>query len=165
MKRMMIVSAVCVLLAAGCDYTVPLVKTPNLPVDSAVVGLWRRTAGDNTGERLLVLPLSKQEYLVVFPAGTKDAMFARGCLWRDGDTPVVQLDWFGTGRGSLPDDHRTFQYATYALDQDTLSIRLLNPDVVAADITASDALADAVTDHKNHPDLFREKMVFEKIKH
>lgn len=163
MKRMMIVSAVCVLLA-GCDFTVPLVKTANLPMDPAVVGAWRRTGADNKSERLLVLPLSKQEYLVVFPAGSEDAMFARGCLWRDGDTPLVQLDWFGTGRGNLPDDDRTFQYATYTVDQDTLSIRLLNPEVVAKDIPSSDALVNAITEHKNHPDRFRETMVFQRIK-
>lgn len=161
MKKMMIVSAVCALLA-GCDYTVPLVKTADMPIDPAVVGLWQRTGDDNKHEGLLVLPLNKREYLVVFPAGSKDAMFARGCLWRDGGATLVQLDWFGTGRGDLPEDKRTFQYAAYTVEPDTLSIRLLNPEVVAKDITSHDALVKAITDNRNDPKLFRAEMMFRK---
>lgn len=163
MQRMMIVSAVCVLLA-GCDYTVPLVKTSNTPIDAAVVGLWQRSGEGNKIESLLVLPLSKQEYMVVFPAGSKDAMFARGCLWRNEGATLVQLDWFGTAHGKLPEDNRTFQYATYTVDADTLSFRLLNPEVVAKDITSFDALINAIAANKDNPKLFREKMVFQKVK-
>lgn len=163
MKRMMIVSAVCLLLAS-CDYTVPLVKTANIPIDPALVGQWQRTGEDNKIESLLVLPLSKQEYLVVFPAGSKDAMFARGCFWRNDGTTWVQLDWFGTAQGELPEDNRTFQYATYTVESDTLTCRLLNPDVVAKDIASSDALVKAITANKDNPKLFRENMVFRKVK-
>ena len=99
----------------GCDYKVPLVKTPTIGIDAAVVGLWERTDEDGKTESLLVLPLSKQEYLVVFPAGAKDAMFARGCLWRNGAVNLVQLDWFGTARGKVAEDNRTFQFVSYAV--------------------------------------------------
>jgi len=162
MKRMMIVSAVCALLA-GCDYTVPLVKTANIPIDSAVVGQWQRTGQTNNIESLLVLPLSKQEYLVVFPAGSKNAMFARGCLWRNEGTTWVQLDWFGTAQGKLPEDNRTFQYAAYTVESDTLTCWLLNPEVVPKDITSSDALVKTVAANKSNPKLYREEMVFQKV--
>ncbi len=155
-------SAVCVLLA-GCDYTAPLVGTANMPMDSAVVGVWRKTGADNKMERLLVLPLSKLEYLVVFPAGSKDAMFARGCLWRGEATTLVQLDWFGTAQGKLPEDNRTFQYVTYTVASNALTCRLLNPDVVAKDIASSDALIKAIADNKDNPKLFRDNMVFQKV--
>ena len=163
MKSMMIVSVVCALLM-GCDYTVPLVKTANTSIDAAVVGQWQRTGEDNKIESLLVLPLSKQEYLIVFPAGSKDAMFARGCLWRNDGTTLVQLDWFGTAQGKLPEDNRTFQYAAYTVDPGTLTFRLLNPEVVAKDITSSDALVKAIVANKDNPELYRKRMVFQKVK-
>lgn len=162
MKRMMLVSAVCALLA-GCDYTVPLVKTADVPIDAGVVGLWQRSSEDNKIETLLVLPLSKQEYLVVFPAGSKDAMFARACLWRKEDTTLVQLDWFGTAQGKLPEDSRTFQYMAHTVASDKLMLRLLNSDVVTKDISSSDALVKAIAANKEDPKLFREQMVFQKV--
>lgn len=163
MRRMMAVSVVCALLA-GCDYTVPLVKTANLPIDPAVVGLWQGVGGDSGGDRLLVLPLNKKEYLVVYPAGSKDAMFARGCLWRDGGAVLVQLDWFGTAQGKVPDDNRTFQYAAYTVESDTLTCRLLNPETVRSDIASPADLAKAIAANKGDPKLFREKKVFQKVK-
>ena len=164
MKRMLLMAAAGALLA-GCDYTVPLVKTANLPIDPAVVGLWQRTGGDNKVERLLVLPLSRQEYLVVFPAGSEDALYARGCLWRGGSTTLVQLDWFGTARGGLPDDTRTFQYASYRVESGTLTCRLLNPDVVPRELASSDALAKAIADSQDNPTRYRDGMVFQKVQH
>ena len=161
--RMMLMCVVGVLLA-GCEYTVPLVKTPDVAIDTAIVGLWQRTSEDGKMERLLVLPLSKVEYLVVFPEGAKDAMFARGCLWRSAALTLVQLDWFGTAQAKLPDDNRTFQFASYAVEGDTLKCRLLDPDIVPKDIESSDALAKAITDNKDNPKLVRDEMVFQKVK-
>lgn len=76
MKRVILV-AVCVMLA-GCDYTVLLVKTPEIDIDKSVVGLWERSKNDGQTESLLILPLNKHEYMVSYPAGSKNAMFARG---------------------------------------------------------------------------------------
>lgn len=163
MNRLMIVPAVCALLA-GCDYTTPLAKTANLPIDAAVVGLWQRMGEDHQIESLLVLPLSPQEYLVVFPVESQDAMFARACFWRSEGATWVQLDWFGTARGKLPEDNRTFQYATYTVEPGMLTVRLLNPEVVSRDIASSDGLAQAIAAQKEHPNLFREKMEFQKVR-
>ncbi len=77
-------------------------------------------------------------------------------------TTLVQLDWFGTAQGKLPDDNRTFQYAAYKMESDVLRLRLLNPDVVAKDIASSEALAKAIADNQGKSDLFREEMVFRK---
>ena len=163
MKILMLMCVACALLA-GCDYTVPLVKTPDAGIDAAVVGLWQRSGEDGKMESLLVLPLNKQEYLVVFPADSKDAMFARGCLWRSAAITLVQLDWFGTAQGNLPEDNRTFQFVSYAIKGDSIRLRLLNPDVVAKDVVSSDALAKAIADNKDNPKLFRDEMVFQKAK-
>lgn len=41
---------------------------------------------------------------------------------------------------------------------------MLNPDVVPKDIKSSDALVKAITANKDNPKLFREEMVFRKVK-
>ncbi|MDD4870569.1 MAG: hypothetical protein PHR77_08410 [Kiritimatiellae bacterium] len=160
MKKLIAIIACGVFV--GCDYTVPLVKTPEKGIDSKIVGLWQRP--EENGQSLLVLPLNKQEYMVSFPAGSKDAMFARACLCRSGDKTLVQLEWFGTAQAKLPDDNRVFQFAAYTVDGNTLTIRMLNPDVVKKDVKSTDELARAITDNKDKPDLFKEKMVFTKVK-
>ena len=59
---------------------------------------------------------------------------------------------------------RTFQFVSYAIKGDSIRLRLLNPDVVAKDVASSDALAKAITDNKDNPKLFRDEMVFQKVK-
>ena len=162
MKKTMVL-VVCGVLV-GCDYTVPLVKTPEMGIDSGVVGLWQRAKEDGQTESLLVLPLSKQEYMVSFPAGSKDAMFARVCLCRGAGKTLVQLEWIGTAQGKLPEDNRVFQFAAYSVAGDTITIRLLNADLVKRDVKSSDELAKAIADNKDKPDLFRNAMVFRKVK-
>ncbi len=159
MRTTLLIFAGCVLLA-GCDYTVPRVSHPETDVDHAIVGLWQRSRPDGTSERLLVLPLSRTEYLVMFPAESENAMFARACLWNQENTAWVQLNWFGTAQGRYPTDNRTFQYASYAMEDGKLTLQLLNPDVVPKDIASSEALAKAITDQRGHPNLFRPLMVF-----
>ena len=163
MKRLMLMCFACALLA-GCDYTVPLVKTPDAGIDSAVVGLWQRSGEDGKMESLLVLPLNKQEYMVSFPAGSTNAMFARACLCRSAAATLVQLEWVGTAQGKLPEDNRVFQFAAYSVARDTITIRLLNADLVNRNVKSPAELAKAIADNKDKPDLFRNEMVFRKVK-
>ncbi len=152
------------LMLAGCDYNVPLVKTPEIEIDESVLGLWERSKDDGQTERLLILPLNQHEYMVSYPAGSKEAMFARGCLWHDADMTLVQLDWFGTAQAKLPDDNRTFQFVMYTLEEDRLSVRLLNADIAKKDIASSQDLAKAITMNRANPKLFREAMRFTRFK-
>ncbi len=149
---------------AGCDYTVPLTERPEQAADAALVGAWERTTHANETECLLVLPLGKNEYLVSFPAGSKDAMFARACLCKAADLTLVQLTWFGTARGVLPDNNRVYQFAAYTVTGDTLKGRLLNADVVDREAASSAALATAIEANKENVKLFREEWVFTKVK-
>lgn len=160
-KRMALV--VCGILA-GCDYAVPLVKTPELAIDPGGIGLWQRSKEDGQKESLLVLPLNKHEYMVSFPAGSENAMFARACLCRTADRTLVQLEWVGTAQGKLPEDNRVFQFATYSVVGDTLTVRMLNADIVKKEVTSSDELAKAIAGNKDNPNIFRDKMVFTKVK-
>lgn len=91
-------------------------------------------------------------------------MFAKGCLWRSAVVTLVQLDWFGTAQGKLPEDGRTFQFVSYTVKGDALRLRLLNPDVVAKEIRSTEALAKAIAGSQDNPRLFRDEMVFHKVK-
>lgn len=151
--------SLCVLLA-GCDYSVPLVETPTAPIDVAVLGTWEQTLDSGKVQRLLVLPMNAFEYLVVFPAKSDNALFARACLWEGPSGTLAQLDWFGTEDGAVPDDEVTFQFATYSLDNDRLTIRLLNPNTVSKSSAPSNELKSAIAANRSHPKLFRKAMVF-----
>jgi hypothetical protein len=161
MKKWLIMLA-CGLLA-GCDYTVPLVTTPEIEIDKSVLGLWQTSTENGKTEQLLVLPLDKNEYLVSYPANTNDGMFARACLCRTGDKTLVQLNWFGTAEGKLPDDNRVYQFLTYTNTGDTLTIRLLNTDVVSKDVASTKELAKAIAANKDDAKLFKEATVFRKV--
>ena len=162
MKKLLIV-LVCGLLA-GCDYTVPLVTTPAIEIDSAALGVWQRSTGNGQTEQLLVLPLDNHEYLVSYPSDTKHAMFARACLCRAGDKTLVQLKWFGTAEASLPDDNRLYQFASYSIAGDRITIRMLNSDVVKTDAASTEDLARSIAANRDKPNLFKEEMVFTKVK-
>ena len=162
MKKLLIVLA-CGLLS-GCDYTVPLVTKPETEIDRSVLGLWQAVKQDGEPEQLLVLPLDKHEYLVSYPSGAKDAMFARACLCRTAGKELVQLKWFGSAQAELPEDNRVFQFANYSLKGDTLTVRLLNSEVVKKDVASTKELAKTIADNKDNPSLFKEAMVFTKVK-
>ena len=162
MKKLLIMLAG--VLFIGCDYTVPLVMTPAIELDKSVLGLWQTSAEDKKTEQLLVLPLDKNEYLVSYPSAAKDGMFARACLCRAGDKTLVQLKWFGTADGKLPDDNRVFQFLTYAVTDDTLTVRFLNTDVVNKDVASTEELAKSIAANKDKTNLFGEATVFTKVK-
>ena len=90
-------------------------------------------------------------------------MFARACLAKVADMTLVQLKWFATGEARLPDDDRVYQYAGYTVKGDTLTVRLLNSDVIKKDVTSTAELVKAITANKNATNLFREGMVFTKV--
>lgn len=151
-------------LLGGCEYTVPLVKSPQSEIDRSLVGLWQRTKDDGQVEQLCVLPLDQREYLVSYPSGQKESMFARGCLCRLADQTGVQLQWFGTGEGKLLEDNRAYQFVSYSLAADTLTVRLLSSDVIRKEAATTEELATAIAANQANPALFKEPMVFTKVK-
>jgi len=151
----------CALLA-GCEYTVPLVSEPAIPINRQAIGLWQSQKESGQGEELLVLPLGANEYLVAYPAGAKDAMFARACLWQGAGMTLAQLNWIGTARAKLPENNRTYQYASFKIEGDTLRIRMMNSDVVKKEISSPGALEKAIKDSRENPELFQEEAVFKR---
>ena len=161
MKRLLIGLA-CSLLV-GCEYTVPLVTTPAIEIDRSVLGLWERSKDDGQTEQLVVLELDKHEYLVSYPSDSIDAMFARACRCRIGDQILIQLKWLGTAQAKHPEDNRLFQYATYSIAGDKLTVRLLNSELVNKDIAATEELAKAITANHDKSNLFKDGMIFTKV--
>ncbi len=157
---------ICVLALAavtGCDYTTPLVERSKQEIDPALVGLWQRPEGTkNQADSLLVLPLTRHEYLVSFPAGSPKSMFARATHCDVAGLRLMQLEWLGTGEAQLPEDNRVFQFVTYDLDNGHIAIRLLNPKRVNRNAGTAAALSQAITSNKNQADLFHQEMVFKR---
>lgn len=165
MKTNAFLAVACAAALAGCDYTVPLTATPDRPIDPALVGLWERQDEAQGGaEKLLVLPLGKNEYLVSYPANSKNALFARATLCKAADLTLLQLTWFGTALGTVADDARIYQYATFTVAGDTLKGRLLNGDVVDRDAASAAALIAAIEANADSPKRFRDEWTFTKIK-
>ena len=162
MKKIMTLMACAVLI--GCDYTVPLVKTPALNTDPALIGLWQHTKPDGQVEDLTILPLGPQEYLVSFPAGSKDSMFARACLCRVADKVLVQLEWIGDEKGKTVEDGRAYQFASYTVTGNALTVRMLNTDIVSKNVKTTPELVEAITANKAKSDLFKEETLYSKVK-
>ena len=157
-----LILALCAFLV-GCEFTVPLVKDPAVDINPALLGLWQRSEENGKVEKLLILPLAEREYLVSWPAVDEDAMYARTCLTKTGDIPLAQLKWFGTAKGALADDNRVYQFANYAVEGETLTIRMLNADLVGREVASSEALEAAILQNEGAANLFRESMVFRKV--
>ena len=169
MNSTLLILIACAMLV-GCDFTTPLVDKPDMDIDQAAIGLWEKSADADQTERILVLPLSKQEYLVAFTGviipfigNGGNSLFARACLCKVAGRTLVQLQWFGTSDGTLPDDNRVYQFAAYSIADDTLRFRLLNPDIVGGDVISSEELSESIKAHKNNPALFRDEMAFKKV--
>lgn len=152
------------LVLAGCEYKTPLTTSPEIPIDESVIGLWQRQDDEGKTEYLLVLPMSEREYMVSYPAGAQNAMFARACLWKGCGMTLVQLDWFGTAKADLPKDNRRFQFAAYAAGDRKIGVRLLNPDAIGTEATSPEELAKAIENNKDNPGLFRKEMIFDAIR-
>jgi hypothetical protein len=162
MRREWLLAMVIGAVATGCDYVVPLAGTPRMDLDSRIVGAWERKGDNDQVERLLVLPLSQREYMVAFPAGVKNTLYAKAWLCKGGGKTLVQLQWFGTGEGKVPDDKRVYQCAAYEVDGDRLTVRMVSTEVVNRDLATSADLAGAVEANQEKPTLFGDPMVFQK---
>jgi hypothetical protein len=161
--RNLLILAVCVLLVS-CDYTVPLIETPQLAIDPLMVGLWERTKADNQTERLLVLPLDAQQYMIAYPQGTSDVtMYARAYRVEVEGKRLIQIVWIGNASGNAPDDDRVYQVASYTIDREELTVSMLNTALIDKDVTTSAELISAIEQNIEDPNLFTDLMIFRRI--
>ena len=157
-----VLSWLAAVLLAGCDYTVPLAEKPETQIDTALVGQWQITL-DGKDVRLSVLALAADEYLVAYPSGTPDTLYARACLCQGTEFALVQLRWFGSANARADFSAHPYQYAAYGIEGDTLVARLINPEVVKPAQTAA-ALLSAIKANNTNPDLFRSELRFTRVK-
>ena len=162
MKTPFAIALTCLLLTS-CDYTVPLATTPETDADPALVGRWQRIKSGGDTESLLILPLDNREQLVVYPAGSDDAMYARACLVHPAGRTMIQLKWVGTEQAAVPDDARVYQFAAYKVEGTNLTVRMLSTSAVDKDVATTAALIDAIQAVEDEEDLFSEPLVFGKI--
>ena len=160
--RKLAIAMVALAVLPACDYTTALVMTPEIEIDSGVIGLWQ--SGADADPRLLVLPLNPKECLVAITAEDDETMYGHVCLARVGELTLAQLRWIGRGSGQLPkDDQAVYQYAAYTVEGNTLTFRLLNPDVVSKDVATADALREAIEAAADDPNLFREPQTLTRV--
>jgi hypothetical protein len=158
-----LVALLLALTFAACDYTVRLTPEPKVDVDPAWLGVWEMRPEAGAPERLLLLPLGPREYLMSYPAGKPDAMFARVCRTGAGENDPMQITWIGTAKGKVPEDGRVYQYAAAALKNGVLTVRLINGEATGRDAKTADELSAAIAAAKDKPELYRAAMVFRKV--
>lgn len=150
----------------GCVYKAPLAKKQKIKIDNAVVGLWQTAdkAAEAAGAagRLLVLEYTDSEYLVCYQ-DAKGSMYFRGYPIKVEGISCVQLQLVGNADGSVKAEDRKYQVVTYALAADALEVRILNGDVVSADLGTTEELKDAFTKNKDNEKLFSNPVKFVKV--
>ena len=168
MKNKLILGWIAASLLAGCDYKVRLVDKPELPIDKALVGVWKESSQQERVERILVLPFSENEYLVVWSTGAENSLYARACLCKETDFVLVQFTLFGSDEGPVikeeDEDAHLHQYYAYSVKDDKLTLSRLNTDVVDRDVATPAALLAAIQANRTHPKLFDEETVYTRVK-
>lgn len=148
----------------GCTYDAPLSGPQSRPVDSQLFGVWRAIDedADEPPTTMIVLPFSSTEYLIHYPTATDDSNYFRGYPIEVAGVTCVQLELLGTHNGR--DTTKTpFTVALYSLRGDTLEVRTLNESLVSADLSGTEALAEAFAKHASDPELFHNPGRFKRV--
>lgn len=159
MKKILLMCAM--LAAAGCQYDVPLAAAPSLPIDHALIGVWEST--EENAERMVVLPLSGQEYIVQYPVSEKNGLLFKAFRIQAAGRDLVQVQWLGGVNGSLETNTPAYQVLDYKLDGDTLTLRVLRSSVFTNKFQATEAFAAAVEAARDRADLFEDPGVFRRV--
>jgi hypothetical protein len=131
---------------------------------SDLIGLWKRTDKDGENEKLLVLPLTAEKYLVSYPSNSQNAMFAKASKSKVDNLTLIQLEWIGTAEGIIPDGNLVFQFLRFKLSDKSrnLSLKLLNPKTVGKNFKSSEELKNSIIKHIDNSKLFRKTIHFRK---
>ena len=160
MKRLLML--VGLLALAACQYDTPLTKGPGLPVDSKLAGSWDAMSGEQNPERLVILPLDANEYLVEYPAGA-DAMYFRAITLTNAVGNLAQLKLLGSRKGAAKSDTPPYQIMSWKLAGDTLTLAVLNEKAVGGKHATPEAFAKAIAEHSDDAALFNEPASFKRV--
>ncbi|MBU1181395.1 MAG: hypothetical protein ABIJ52_02755 [Pseudomonadota bacterium] len=161
--KVLFIVALAFSVFAGCEYESPLTNEHNIPVDSAVLGLWE-TVQDNSetagsSEKMLVLKYSDTEYLVHYPIGD-EAFYFRGYPIKIGNISCVQVQLIGDANGDIKKEERKYQVVSYELSNGELEIKTLNTDLVNKDLKESNKLRKAFMKNRGNVELFQNPVKF-----
>ncbi len=167
MKQFSILAAVFILILAACTYDAPITEEHSIPIDQALLGMWKALPGDDQDpgdmEQLLVLKFSDTEYQIHHIDGDS-AIYFRGYAIEVEGVPAVQLQVLGDDDGPVDETaEERYSVVSYQLVNGELEVSELNTDLVDEDLETSEAIRQAFVAHKDNKDLFTNPMLFRKI--
>jgi len=150
----------------GCVYKVPLVEEALLPIDPAAVGVWTtvRDEADAAAkpEKLVVLPFSGNEYMIIYPAG-KDEMYFRAYPVEVSGMKLIQLRWIGQRQSPLGGKEKPYQLCSYDITDGLLTIRVLNAELLNREAETPEALQRSLVENRSAPGLLQDPGRFRKV--
>jgi hypothetical protein len=90
-----------------------------------------------------------------------DAMYFRAYRGAVGSLQLVQLQWLGFRGQTLEANHKPYQVCRYKVEDDTLTVSVLNPEVVPPGPAA--AMLESLTSNLENPELFTEPFSFRRV--
>lgn len=161
---------IIVLLIAACKYEDPLTEEHKIPIDPAVLGEWVPVPDQKPlpDEKMVVMKYSDTEYLIAINPEIKGegGMYFRGYPIRVGGVACVQLKLIGIwnraieslkkGRTIDSSEESLFDVAVYQFENDELTVKTINPDLVDKRLKGKDFEA-AFLRNSNNKNLFMSK--------
>lgn len=166
LKRILAVILISMQLS-GCYYDIPLVAESNMPIDVAVLGIWKPLKPDSdygrSGGRVVVARYSDTEYLV-HDTSMKEDYYYRAYLFRIAGMTLVQLQIIATDTHTVTDKTADRYYVVrYFLRNNELRVHELNVDVVSRNLKTSAALQKSFLANKNNKKLFKTVRIYKKV--
>ena len=146
-----VVSGVCILAFAACNYEVPITSSPTRKVQELLLGNWVSLDGK---ENMRVRRLDDRTYAVYYD----------GDLFRAYHSDVTELPLVTVQ--DLNSNDRKYAYLTWKLSDNgnRLTLRSVNDKVVPKETKNSTTAAALLTKNARNPELFGEEIEFRKEK-
>lgn len=155
-----------ILSTVACRYEFPLADPRDIMLDNRVMGAWLRYDGGQVAgrdEQLRILGYSNSAYMVHYTVDEK-ALYFRAYPIEVAGLSLVQLELIGTHEGPVAGDvHRLYHVVGYQLDDDELTVRTINTQLLGEDVDSRSDLLEAVTRHSNNNTLLVNPMVFTRV--
>ena len=145
-----VVSCLCILAFAACEYEVPITPSPTRKVQEQLLGNWVSLDGK---ENMRVRRLDEGTYVVYYD----------GDLFRAYHSDVAEMPFVSVQ--DLNSNDRKYAYVVWKLSDDgqRLSVRSVNK-VIPKDTKDSATVAALLTKNARNPELFGEEIEFRKEK-
>ena len=152
------------LLAGACVYDVPVTTDHAIPIDEAILGAWESVPeGNDDPVQARIFRFSETEYLVHYLEDDWDVYF-RAYAIDVGGVSAIQLEVLGD-KDEVVEQGASERYtvAAYRMLDGKLEVRTLNSELVSAGIEDSESLRAEILKHREHPELFNEPGLFQRL--